>query len=76
MAKVDVKQPTGTIPGNVSHRSSQLFQALSYTQFLHIAFVHDVDKDLGHWLTVNPKHCDYQSSIVLTLVIVTNTSRL
>ena len=22
----------------------------------------------GRWLTVNPKHCDYQLSIVLTLV--------
>ena len=25
----------------------------------------------GRWLTVNPKHCDYQLSIVLTLVNVT-----
>ena len=30
----------------------------------------------GRWLTVNPKHCDYQLSIVLTLVNVTNTTRL
>ena len=43
---------------------------------LHIAFVQDVDKDWGRWITVNPKHCDYQSSIALTLVIVTNTPRL
>ena len=28
----------------------------------------------GRWLTVNPKLCDYQSSIVLTLVNVTNTT--
>ena len=79
LAKFDVyffKHFTGTIPGDVPHRSSQLFQALRYRQFLHIAFVHVVDKDWGRWLTVNPKHCDYQSSIVLTLVNVTNTTRL
>ena len=28
----------------------------------------------GRWLTLNPKQCDYQSSIVLTLVNVTNTT--
>ena len=28
----------------------------------------------GRWLIVNPKHYDYQSSIVLTLVNVTNTT--
>ena len=50
LAKFDVyvfKQLTGTIPGNVSHRSSQLFQVSRYKQFLHIVFVHDVDKDWG-----------------------------
>ena len=39
------KHFTGTIPGNVPHPSSQLFQALRFRQFLHIAFVHDVDED-------------------------------
>ena len=34
-----------SIPGRVLSRSSQLFQASKYGQFLHIAFVHDVDKD-------------------------------
>ena len=55
------KQLTGTIPGNVSHRSSQLFQALRYRQLLHIAFVRDDGKDWGTlaisepqtlWLTI------------------------
>ena len=30
----------------------------------------------GRWLIVNHKHTDYQSSIVLILVNVTNTTRL
>ena len=30
----------------------------------------------GRWLTVNPKHCDYQLSIVLTSVNNTNTTSL
>ena len=30
----------------------------------------------GRWLTLNPKHCYYQLSKVLTLVNVTNTTRL
>ena len=30
----------------------------------------------GRWLIVNPKHYDYQSSLVLTLVNVTYTTRL
>ena len=58
------KQLTGTIPGGVPHRSGHLFQASRYRQFLHIAFVHDVDKDWGTlanselqtlWLTI--RHC-------------------
>ena len=36
-----------SIPGRVPHRSSQLFQASRYRQFLHIAFVRDADKDWG-----------------------------
>ena len=50
LAKFEVyffKQLAGTIPGDVSHRSSQLFQASSYRQFLHLAFVHDVDERLA-----------------------------
>ena len=38
-----------SFPGGVSHRSSQVFQALRCRQFLHIAFVHDVDRD---WRTL------------------------
>ena len=52
LAKFDVyffKQLTGTIPGDVPNRSSQLFQASRYRQFLHIDVVHDVDKD---WKTI------------------------
>ena len=48
LAKFDVnvfKQLTGIIPGNVSHRSSQLFQASKYRQFLHTALVRDVNTD-------------------------------
>ena len=41
------KQLRGTTPGYVPHRSSQLFQASRYRQFLQIAFVHDFDKDWG-----------------------------
>ena len=50
LAKFDVyffKHFTGTIPGDGPHRSFQLFQASRYRQFLHIAFVRDVDKDWG-----------------------------
>ena len=54
----------------------KFFQASRYKQFLHIAFVHEFDKNWGRWLTVNPKNCDYQSSIGSTLVNVTNTTRL
>ena len=39
------KRFSGTIPGRVPHRSSQLFPASRYGQFLHTAFAHDVDKD-------------------------------
>ena len=46
-----VKQPTGTLPGDVPHRSSQLIQASRFTQFLHIAFLHDVEKD--RWTLAN-----------------------
>ena len=80
LAKFDVyffKHFTGTISGDIPHRSSQLFQASRHRQFLHIAFEHNVNKDPGgRWPTVNRKHCDYQSSIVLILVNVTNTTRL
>ena len=58
LAKFDVysfKHFRGTIPGNVSHRSSQLFQALRYRQFLHVAFVHDVDKDWGTLANSEPQ---------------------
>ena len=41
------KQITGTIPGDVPHRSFQLFQASRYRQFLHIALAHDVNTDKG-----------------------------
>ena len=78
LAKFDVyffKHFTGTIPGNVPHRSSQLFQALRYRQFLRLAFVHDVDKDWGTLANSEPQTVN-QSSIVLTLVNVTNTTRL
>ena len=65
-----------SIPGSVPHRSIQIFQASKYRQFLHIAFVHDGDKDRGRWLKVNIEHYDYKLGIVLTLVKVTNTTRL
>ena len=58
LAKFDVyifKQRTRTIPGDVPHRSNQLFQALRYRQFLHIAFVHNVDKDLGTLANSEPQ---------------------
>ena len=58
LAKFDVyafKQLTGTIPGNVSHQSSQLFQASRYRQFLHIAFVRGVDKDKGTLVNHEPQ---------------------
>ena len=41
-----------------------------------MAFAHDATKTGRRWLIVIPKHNDYQSSIVLTLVKVTNTTRL
>ena len=79
LAKFDVyffKQFTGTIPGDVPHRSSQRVQASRYKQFLHIPFVHDVDKDWGRLANSEHKHCDYQSSINLTFVNVTKSTRL
>ena len=45
------KSLTGTLPGDVPHRSKLLLQASRYRQFLHIDFVHDVDKD--RWTLVN-----------------------
>ena len=50
LAKFDVyffKQLTGTIPGDVPHRSSHFFHASRCRQFLLIAFVNDIDKDWG-----------------------------
>ena len=58
LAKFDVyffKHFTGTIPGDVPHRSSHLFLALRYRQFLHIAFVHDVDKNRGTLANSEPQ---------------------
>ena len=58
LPKYDVyifKQLAGTIPGDVPHRSSQLFQASRYRQFLHIAFVHDVDEDWGTLANSEPQ---------------------
>ena len=58
LAKFDVyffRQLTGTIPGDVPHQSSQLFQASRYRQFLQIAFVHDVDKDWGTLANSEPQ---------------------
>ena len=57
-AKFDIhffKQLTGTILGNVPHRSSQLFQASGYRQFLLVAFVRDVDKDWGTLANSEPQ---------------------
>ena len=64
-----------SIPGGYPHRSILLFQASWYRQFLHIAFVHDDDIDSGTLEVVNHKHYDYAST-ALTLVSVTNTTRL
>ena len=69
MAKFDVyffRQLTGTIPGDVPHQSSQLFD---------ITFVHDVEKDWATLVNNESQHCDYESSIVLTVVNATNTTR-
>ena len=49
------KQLTGTIPGDVPHRSSQFFQASRFRQFLHIAFVHVVDTDWGTLANSEPQ---------------------
>ena len=51
------------------------FQASRHGQFLHIGFARDVTVTVGRWLVVNHKHDDY-ASIALTLVNVTNTTRL
>ena len=51
------------------------FQASRHGQFLHIAFARDVTVTVGRWLVVNHKHDDYAST-ALTLVNVTNTTRL
>ena len=64
-----------SIPGGYPHRSILLFQASRHGQFLHIAFARDVTKTVGRWLIVNHKHDDYAST-ALTLVNVTNTTRL
>ena len=45
----------GTIYGDVPARSSQVFQASRYRQFLHIAFVYDVDKDNGMLANSEPE---------------------
>ena len=58
LAKFDVhffKQLTGTILGDIPHRSSQICQASRYRHFLHIAFVHDVDKDWGTLVNSEPQ---------------------
>ena len=42
-------------PGSVLHRSIQFFQAWRYRQFLHIALVHDIDKDRGTLANSEPQ---------------------
>ena len=44
-----------SITGRVIPRSSQRFEASRYRQFLHIAFVHDVDKDSGTLANSEPQ---------------------
>ena len=64
-----------SIPGGYPRRSILLFQASRRGQFLHLAFVRYVDIDSGTLEVVNHKHYDYAST-ALTLVYVTNTTRL
>ena len=49
------QQLTGTIPGDVPHRFSQPFQALTFRQFLHISFMNDIDKDWGTLANSEPQ---------------------
>ena len=49
------KQIRVSIPDKVSPRSSQIFQASRYRQFLRIASVHDDDKDRGTLVTSEPQ---------------------
>ena len=44
-----------SIPGDISHRSFQLFQASRYRRFLHIAFAHDVNTDRGTLANSEPQ---------------------
>ena len=62
-------------PGGYPRRSILLFQASRRGQFLHIAFARDVTETVGRWIIVSHKHDDYAST-ALTLVNVTNTTRL
>ena len=64
-----------SFPGGYPHRSILLFQASRHRQFLHIAFARDVDIDSGTLVNREHKHDDHAST-ALTLVTVTNTTRL
>ena len=44
-----------SIPGSVLHRSIQFIQASRYRQLLHIALVHDIDKDRGTLANSEPQ---------------------
>ena len=44
-----------SISGGYPHRSILLFQASRHRQFLHIAFVHDVDMDSGTLVNREPQ---------------------
>ena len=56
-----------SIPGGHPHRSILIFQALRHGEFLHTAFLRDVDIDSGTLEVVNHKHYNYAST-ALTLV--------
>ena len=64
-----------SIPGGYPRRSLLLLQASRRGQFLHKVFARDVTETVGRWLVVNHKHDEYAST-ALTLVNVTNTTRL
>ena len=44
-----------SIPGGYPHRSFLLFQASRHGQFLHIAFVREVDRDSGTLVNREPQ---------------------
>ena len=70
------KQPTGTIPGVVPVNLVNFFKHQDIDSSSIWLLYMMLTKTAGRWLIVNPKHNDYQSSIVLTLVNVTNTTSL